>query len=172
VSLVARLRATLSRAGFRGRAAAGPASEPGRAAGGAGGPEPGSAAAVELEQRRLQEELASLRRSIVEATMGRRHLEGQAVRLSRRVEQLHADAAADAGAGRDGHARAALREALTLERRLAERRKTIDRLRRSQRELESSSARLQARLEACRIRADAARAREAKLEARGGGSSR
>ncbi len=117
---------------------------------------------VELEYRKLLADLESVRRSIADATTVRRRLEAGAQVEVRAHEAASQRAQVAVREGRDDLARAAMREAVEAERRLASRRRPIDALADRDRELRADAARLQARVDGYRDRFDAVRARGGK----------
>jgi phage shock protein A len=142
-----------------------------RASGAAGASEAlipaAAAAAAEAEYQEQLQALERVRRSSAEVLVTRKKLEAQAQHLRRTLDDLEATARAEAAEGRDDQARAALTQALQLERQLADRRKTIDDLRARERDLQESSGRLQGHIEDYRVRLEAARARHGAAEACG-----
>jgi phage shock protein A len=131
----------------------------------ASAPEPAPDAAAEAEGQRLVQSIEEIRRSTADAMASRRKLETQADELRLAVEKLQVQAAAAAAKHQDELARAALRESLAVERRLAERQKVIDQLRAHEHELAESSAKLQTRVADDRARLEAARARASAAQA-------
>ncbi len=147
MSLLDRLRRMAGRSGPAGRGSPAPAGSD------------GSAATVEAEYQRRLLELHAIRRSTADVMATRKRMESQVDEVRRAVERLQTQAAAAAAQAQDGLARAALRESLDTERRLAKRQATIDGLRRHERQLTDASARLEVLLEDYRTRLDTAGAR-------------
>jgi phage shock protein A len=115
---------------------------------------PDEASAARAEHVRRVDELAELRRRIADAAAGRRKVEAGVDEMDRRRDDLRRTAAVAAREGRDTEAKAALAEEMVLERRVAPQAELLEELRTQERDLSESAGKIEARVEAMRMRLD------------------